>query len=219
MCNDNQQTATEYFIKADVLNCQHFVLRKIHQGFSSFIFSSEEIFPSLALLGTFPPHRNSFTFLLSFKYCEIYLHFMEPRTMAMRPLSITHWKKYETERTLTRPSLSNHITIGRLSMICTWFSFLFFSRGNYISKISICEKLTEELGTKKRFCKYCSRFCFRILRISSLLASIPDWTVINLNFKFSISSYHVKADGETCEEGISGCSTLHFMILHIQDHS
>lgn len=125
----------------DVLNCQHFMW-KIHQGFSSRFSShfqmAQRIFPSLSERFRY---RNSFTFLLSFKYCEIYLHFMDQKT---RPLSIK-------KRTLP----SNHITIERL-----WWLAL-------ESLLELDGAASRKLVYGKRFCKYCSRFCFRIPRISS----------------------------------------------------
>lgn len=62
------------------------------------------------------------------------------------------------ERTL----LSNHITIERLWWFELAFSFSSSRHENYIFKISVRGR-----AGAKRFGKYCSRFCFRILQISS----------------------------------------------------
>lgn len=141
---------------------------EIHQGFSS-AFSSDfsmletEIFPSLAF-------RN-------ISATEIHLHFCCHSNIAKfiyiswtpRPLSI----KRRRERADTRPS--------RIISQLNESDDLHSSCSSSTRKTTSGKLVYVDVGTRKRFGKYCSRFCFRILQISSF----DSWLNCH-QFKFQI---------------------------------
>lgn len=139
---------------------------KIHQGFSFFFFHlisrMAENFPLFSFEHF--RYRNSFTFLLSFKYCEIYLHFMEPTT---RPLSIKETKIGPSFRITSQLSDSDDLHLNVHSLIHEESDIAEDIASRKL--VYVCEGHRVKGGGRgrlKRFCKYCSRFCFRILQIS-----------------------------------------------------
>lgn len=162
-----RQQQNQIFYKRMFLNCQHFTLEN-----TSWIFPQILSFHLEAGRENFP----LFSFE-HFRFCRNHLHFC-CHSDIVKFIYIS-WTTVVNHK--NGPSFRITSQLNGSDDLHSHFPSSAASFGLKITSRKLVYVGTGE--DKKRFCKYCSRFCFRILRISSL---IPDWTVINLNSKFSI---------------------------------
>lgn len=171
-----QTTSTERNIsQTNVFWTVSTLLWNIHQGFASIFLSDSTHLISKAGRENFPLFSfEHFRLWRKFIYISVVIQILwNLFTFHGRPLSIT--KSGPFLRITSQLNSSDDLHSYLPSFTAATFAR---SWNVHLPKISVCLSGRGQKGSVNIV-----RFCFRILQISS---PIPDWTVINLNFKFSI---------------------------------